>query len=79
MVSAGYRFQFDAVPAPLRDFTVKPLIASGQMGWFGNGLQYTEGGAVVHGADGREIGRGFAEGTGWAQTRTPSSRSPACR
>ncbi|HEU4561470.1 MAG TPA: lipocalin-like domain-containing protein [Longimicrobium sp.] len=66
---AGYRFQFDdTLPAPLRDITARPLIASGQMGWFGNGLQYTEGGAVVHGADGREIGRGFAEGTGWAHS-----------
>lgn len=66
---AAYRFQLgDAVPVPLRDFTVRPLIASGQMGWFGNGLQYTEGGAVVHDVAGREIGRGFTEGTGWAHT-----------
>jgi predicted secreted hydrolase len=68
---AAYRFRFDdaTLPVPLREFTVTPLIASGQMGWFGNGLQYTEGGAVVHDLAGREIGRGFAEGTGWASTR----------
>ncbi len=45
-----------------------PLIASGQTGFLGNGLQYTEGGAVIRNPQGKVIGRGFAEGTGWANT-----------
>jgi predicted secreted hydrolase len=67
---AGYAFEIDtALPQQrLKKFTLTPLIASGQTGFFGNGLQYTEGGAVVHDPDGVEIGRGFAEGTNWART-----------
>jgi hypothetical protein len=47
-------------------FKVAPLIASGQTGFFGNGLEYTEGGTIITDAYGNEIGRGFAEGTNWA-------------
>ncbi|WP_167089127.1 carotenoid 1,2-hydratase [Massilia frigida] len=69
---AGYRFKFEQpalpLPAHLIEFTLKPLIASGQTGFFGTGLQYTEGGAVIHDLAGKEIGRGFAEGTNWAHS-----------
>lgn len=68
---AHYCFVVDEpIPAPLRTFKVTPLIAAGQTGFFATGLQYTEGGAIVTDADGREIGRGFAEGTGWAKNPT---------
>lgn len=64
---AGYEFAIDQpLPALVRQFTLRPLIASGQTGFFANGLQYTEGGAVLHDLAGNEIGRGFAEGTAWA-------------
>ncbi len=65
---AGYLFSVDqAVPEPLKEFTLSPLIASGQTGFFGPGLEYTEGGAIARNPQGLEIGRGFAEGTGWAK------------
>lgn len=54
------------VPRRLQQLTLEPLIAGGQSGFFGTGLQYTEGGAVARDMDGVEIGRGFAEGTNWA-------------
>ena len=54
------------MPDLLKNVVMTPLIATGQTGFFGNGLQYTEGGAVITNPDGVEIGRGFAEGTGWA-------------
>ncbi|WP_164558092.1 ATP-binding protein [Massilia atriviolacea] len=74
---AGYRFVLEQPVAPalslplpqrLTVFTMKPLIASGQTGFFGTGLQYTEGGAVIHDPAGVEMGRGFAEGTNWAHS-----------
>jgi predicted secreted hydrolase len=65
---AGYWFSVDqAVPGPLKEFAPSPLIASGQTGFFAPGLEYTEGGAVARDMRGLEIGRGFAEGTGWAK------------
>lgn len=66
---AGYRIKIDQdVPERLMQFTLTPLIASGQTGFFGTGLQYTEGGAIARDLMGREIGRGFAEGTNWAHS-----------
>ena len=67
---ARYAFEIDtALPQQrLKKFTLAPLIASGQTGFFGTGVQYTEGGAVVRDPGGAEIGRGFAEGTNWART-----------
>lgn len=76
---AKYGFMIDGnidIPDALKMFTVTPLIQSGpidgglintgQTGFFGNGLQYTEGGVIVTDSYGVEIGRGFAEGTNWA-------------
>jgi len=64
---AEYQFLLDGeIPEAITKFTATPLIASGQTGFFGNGLQYTEGGTVITDAYGNEIGRGFAEGTNWA-------------
>ena len=67
---AGYKFTFDDqdLPQRLRVFTLTPLIASGQTGFFATGLQYTEGGAIILDPEGVEIGRGFAEGTNWAHS-----------
>lgn len=66
---AGYSFVVEtSVPARVKEFTLTPLIATGQTGFFGNGLQYTEGGAIIYDLQGVEIGRGFAEGTNWAKT-----------
>ncbi|MGE0079149.1 MAG: lipocalin-like domain-containing protein [Bacteroidales bacterium] len=64
---AEYSFTLTGdIPAELKTFKVTPLIASGQIGFFGTGLQYTEGGTVITDANGKELGRGFAEGTNWA-------------
>lgn len=73
---AHYHFSLDpqlpgtgpAVPQRLRTFTLEPLIGTGQSGFFGTGLQYTEGGAIARDLAGAEIGRGFAEGTNWAHS-----------
>lgn len=66
---AHYHFAIDqSVPQRVRAFTLEPLIATGQSGFFGTGLQYTEGGAIARDLGGVEIGRGFAEGTNWAHT-----------
>jgi predicted secreted hydrolase len=67
---AKYMFTLDGdIPEALKQLTVTPLIASGQTGFFGNGLQYTEGGAIITDSSGDEIGRGFAEGTNWADCK----------
>ena len=66
---AHYHFAIvETLPQRLKAFTLEPLIATGQSGFFGTGLQYTEGGAIARDLDGVEIGRGFAEGTNWAHT-----------
>lgn len=56
------------IPDALKSLTVTPIIASGQTGFFGNGLQYSEGGAVITDSNGQEIGRGFAEATNYADS-----------
>jgi predicted secreted hydrolase len=65
---AEYEFDVDNpyIPNALKSFIVTPLIASGQSGFFSMGLEYIEGGAVITNTSGEEIGRGFAEGTNWA-------------
>jgi len=66
---AKYQFMVDGpIPEPIRLLTVTPIIASGQTGFFATGIQYTEGGAVITDNWGREMGRGFAEGTNYADT-----------
>lgn len=55
------------LPSLLTTLIVEPLINEGaQTGYFGTGLQYAEGGAIVRDINNNEIGRGFAEGTNWA-------------
>jgi predicted secreted hydrolase len=55
------------LPSLLSTLIVAPLIHQGaQSGFFGTGLQYTEGGTIVRDKNNNEIGRGFAEGTNWA-------------
>jgi predicted secreted hydrolase len=59
----------NAAPLPklLTTFIAEPLIHQGaQTGFFGTGLQYTEGGIIVRDINNNEIGRGFAEGTNWS-------------
>ena len=66
---AKYQFMVDGkIPEAIRLFTLTPIIASGQTGYFANGLQYIEGGAVITDSWGHELGRGFAEGTNYART-----------
>ena len=42
-------------------------IVNGQTGFFGTGLQYSEGGVTVYNEDGMKVGMGFAEATGYAK------------
>ena len=66
---AKYEFTLDGdIPNAIKKLIATPLIASGQTGYFGTGLQYTEGGTIITTQDAPtvEIGRGFAEGTNWA-------------
>ncbi|CAN5226670.1 hypothetical protein BH10PSE14_BH10PSE14_39390 [soil metagenome] len=64
-----YSFTIDAgLPEPFRQFTVKPIVTKSQTGFFGNGLQYTEGGGIVLDSSEAEIGRCFCEGTNYANS-----------
>lgn len=67
---ATFEFTVDGnVPDPIKQFTLIPIIESGQTGFFATGLQYSEGGAVIKNSEGKEIGRGFAESTNYARLK----------
>ena len=46
-----------------------PIVREAQSGFFANGAQYCEGAVVLHDAQGRDVGRGFAESVAYADTR----------
>ena len=58
----------DDVPEQFRTFTMTPIVATGQSGFFANGAQYSEGAVILHDADGKDVGRGFAESVNYANT-----------
>jgi predicted secreted hydrolase len=65
-----WEFRFDeGVPEDIAVFTMTPIVAEAQSGFFANGAQYCEGAVVLHDAQGREAGRGFAESVAYADTR----------
>lgn len=64
-----WEFHFGSdVPIGIRDFIMEPIVQGGQSGFFGNGAQYSEGAVYLKDMNGRLIGRGFAESTGYADT-----------
>ncbi|MGI8406065.1 MAG: lipocalin-like domain-containing protein [Thermomicrobiales bacterium] len=62
-----YEFGEDA-PAELRAFSMEPIVAGGQSGFFASGAQYSEGAVFLRDAHGKDVGRGFAESVNYANT-----------
>ena len=63
-----WTFSIDGdVPAPMREFTMNPIVDGGQAGYFAPGMQYSEG-AVTVSSGGQMVGRGFAESVGYVTT-----------
>jgi predicted secreted hydrolase len=56
----------DTVPENRRNFTMIPIVETGQQGFFAAGLQYSEGAVFIETPDGERIGRGFLESTGYS-------------
>jgi predicted secreted hydrolase len=66
---ARWEFRFaEGVPEDIALFTMTPIVAEAQSGFFANGAQYCEGAVVLHDAEGLDIGRGFAESVAYADT-----------
>jgi predicted secreted hydrolase len=64
-----WEFSFgDDVPEDIRSFVMEPIVSTGQSGFFGGGAQYSEGAVYLIGPNGEDLGRGFAESVGYAQT-----------
>ncbi len=64
-----WHFSFgDDVPEALREFTMHPIVSTGQSGFFAGGAQYSEGAVYLLGPNDEDLGRGFAESVGYAQT-----------
>ena len=67
---ARWEFRFDAgVPDDIAVFSMTPIVAKAQSGFFANGAQYCEGAVVLHDSNGQDVGRGFAESVSYADTR----------
>lgn len=65
-----WKFHFgDDVPADLRHFEMVPIVETGQAGFFAFGGQYCEGAVYLRDAQGKDIGRGFAESVLYADPR----------
>jgi predicted secreted hydrolase len=63
-----WEFTLDDVPDAIRRFTMTPIVARGQAGFFANGAQYAEGAVYLTNERGERIGRGFAESVLYADT-----------
>jgi predicted secreted hydrolase len=64
-----WEFTFgEDVPEAIRTFVMTPIVNSGQSGFFANGAQYSEGAIYIQDAAGKDVGRGFAESTAYADT-----------
>lgn len=65
----SWKFTFGPeLPTDIRNFTMTPIVASGQSGYFAIGTQYSEGAVYLKDASGAQIGRGFAESVQYAET-----------
>ena len=64
-----WEFTFGAdVPEDIRAFVMVPIVQTGQSGFFANGAQYSEGAVSLLDPAGADLGRGFAESVGYADT-----------
>lgn len=64
---AKYTFKVEGeLPSALKNLTVKPLVKVTQTGFFASGLEYLEGGSIIYDGSGKEVGRGFIEGTNYS-------------
>ena len=64
-----WEFTFgEDVPEDIRVFTMEPIVTTGQSGFFAGGAQYSEGAVYLLGPNGEDLGRGFAESVGYANT-----------
>ncbi|HET9661409.1 MAG TPA: lipocalin-like domain-containing protein [Thermomicrobiales bacterium] len=64
-----WEFTFgEDVPEDIRVFTMTPIVTTGQSGFFAGGAQYSEGAVYLTGPNGEDLGRGFAESVGYANT-----------
>lgn len=64
-----WEFEFGGdVPEDIRSFVMVPIVQTGQSGFFANGAQYSEGAVYLLDASGADLGRGFAESVGYANT-----------
>lgn len=64
-----WEFTFgEEVPEDIRSFVMVPIVETGQSHYFASGAQYSEGAVYLLDPAGNEIGRGFAESVGYANT-----------
>jgi predicted secreted hydrolase len=63
-----WEFTFPDLPDDLRSFTMVPIVEHGQTMFFADGEQISEGAVRLLSHIGEEIGRGFAESVGYADT-----------
>lgn len=62
-------FEFDeTVPEDIRKFSMEQIVPVAQTNYFANGAQYNEGAVYLKDANGKQIGRGFAEAVSYADT-----------
>ena len=62
-----WEFNFDEnVPEDIRNFTMTPIVQSGQSGFNASGAQYSEGAVYIKDNEGNLIGKGFAESVYYA-------------
>lgn len=64
-----WEFQFgNDVPEDIRAYVMVPIVQTGQSGFFAGGAQYSEGAVYLLDPSGADLGRGFAESVGYADT-----------
>lgn len=64
-----WEFQFgNDVPEDIRAYVMVPIVQTGQSGFFAGGAQYSEGAVYLRDPSGADLGRGFAESVGYADT-----------
>ncbi|PKL61302.1 MAG: ATP-binding protein [Methanomicrobiales archaeon HGW-Methanomicrobiales-2] len=64
--------QENAVPDEKKHFVMVPIVTTGQQGFFAAGPQYSEGAVIIESADGKRMGVGFLESTGYVDARRQS-------
>ncbi|HML05916.1 MAG TPA: lipocalin-like domain-containing protein [Methanobacterium sp.] len=62
-----WEFSFDkTVPEDIRNFTMTPIVQTGQSGFNASGAQYSEGAVYIKNNEGNLLGKGFAESVYYA-------------